>query len=77
MEEVNCPDCGEPIFVRHQEGGILERGGLHRAASVFWQAECHNDKCGYQSGKRNTAFALIQLLDKEEEDFKSELSSGR
>ncbi len=73
-QELLCPDCWEPLFVRHMEGGNMSSiTAVHQVSSVYWQAECHNQKfddgaivapCGYESDKRSTPWALIKLINR-------------
>lgn len=73
--ELLCPDCGEPLFVRHMEGGNLSGiTAVHQVSSVYWIAECHNKEfddgdavgpCGYESDKRSTPWALIKLVQRD------------
>jgi hypothetical protein len=74
-QELLCPDCGEPLFVRHMEGGNMSAvTAVHQVSSVYWIAECHNKEfndgsetapCGYESDKRSTPWALIKVINRD------------
>lgn len=56
-----CPECNEPLYVRHTESGNVDRvRATHFVTSVTWQAECHS--CQWQSPRRGTVWALIKVV---------------
>jgi hypothetical protein len=58
---VECPRCGSPLYVRHEQSGPLDReDAKHYITNIFWQAECHN--CQWESPKRSTDWALIRTI---------------
>lgn len=60
---LRCPKCGYDLYVRHSEGGTLDREqGKHYVTNIHWTAECHNAECKWESPKRSTEWALIRTV---------------